>query len=157
MIHISIMNIVLTLQQFNKNNVYFGDAIENTVMDDSKFIKVMYSNELVVLNGIFLEANIKTYQPEEYFKKIKYSFDLRANRDILDSIYKIEHDILNKYNTHKQKKYIIRDSLSTGSLKIFPSSFNEEFTKRGSNVIVKISGLWENKNECGVTYKLSLV
>ena len=102
MIHISIMNIVLTLQQFNKNNVYFGDAIENTVMDDSKFIKVMYSNELVVLNGIFLEATIKTYQPEEYFKKIKYSFDLRCNRDILDSIYKIEHDILNKYNTNKQ-------------------------------------------------------
>ena len=48
------MNIVFTNDQFNISNVYFNEPIQNTVMENSKFIKIIYSNELIILNGLFL-------------------------------------------------------------------------------------------------------
>ena len=46
------MNIVLELDQFDINNVYFQEAVTNTIMDDSIFIRAIYSNNLFMLNGI---------------------------------------------------------------------------------------------------------
>ena len=46
------MNIVLTDSQYNINNIYYGEPIQNTVMDNSKFIKILYSTEDIILNGI---------------------------------------------------------------------------------------------------------
>ena len=77
------MNIVLTTEQFNKDKIYFTDPIENIVMDDSKFIKILYSNELITLNGIFIDVKLKIVHRENYFKKIRYLFDTGYNKDIL--------------------------------------------------------------------------
>lgn len=147
------MNIVLTPTQFKTENVYFTEAIENTVMDDSKFIKIIYSTQFVILNGVFIEFKINITNKENYFKKIKYNFDVNSNNSILQSIFTIETDILNHYNSNKHNKHIIRDSLSSGIIKIFPNSDNELINSNGK-FILKISGLWENIHECGLTYKL---
>jgi len=148
------MNIVLTTEQFNKDKIYFTDPIENIVMDDSKFIKILYSNELITLNGIFIDVKLKILHRENYFKKIRYLFDTGYNKDILQQIYNIEDNILTHYNSNKRKKTIIKDSLSSGLMKIFPNSEN---TNYNSNIfILKISGLWENATEYGVTYKISI-
>jgi len=146
------MNVVLTPEQFNKDKIYFTDPIENTVMEDSKFIKILYSNELITLNGIFVDVKFKIFHKENYFKKIKYTFDTGINKEMLNKIYNIESDILNHYNCNKRKKTIIKDSLSSGMMKIFPNSENNNYN---SNIfILKISGLWENVTEYGVTYKI---
>ena len=148
------MNIVLTTEQFNKDKIYFTEPIENTVMEDSKFIKILYSNELITLNGIFVDVKFKIFHKENYFKKIKYTFDTSSNKEILQKIYNIESNILNYYNFTTHKKTIIKDSLSSGMMKIFPNSEN---TNYNSNIfILKISGLWENATEYGVTYKISI-
>tara|TARA_B110000858_G_C17732843_1_gene441020 strand:+ start:424 stop:873 length:450 start_codon:yes stop_codon:yes gene_type:complete len=149
------MNIVLLSSQFKKEHVYFTDPIENTVMEDSKFIKILYSNQDVVLNGVFIDVKLKITQKENYFKKIKYIFDVNINNKMLQSIYTIENDILNHYNLSKQKKYIIRDSISNGAMKIFPNSENE--ANNNGTFILKISGIWENSTEYGVTYKIVAV
>ncbi len=90
------MNIVLTHNQFNSNNIYFNEPIQNTVMDNSRFIKLIYSNENIMLNGIFLLLNIKIINKETYFKKIKISYDISnsINKEILMNIYNIENNIL---------------------------------------------------------------
>ena len=148
------MNVVLTPEQFNKDKIYFTDPIENTVMEDSKFIKILYSNELITLNGIFVDVKFKIFHKENYFKKIKYTFDTSINKEMLNKIYNIENDILNHYNCNKRKKTIIKDSLSSGMMKIFPNSDNNNNNYNSNIFILKISGLWENVTEYGVTYKI---
>jgi len=147
------MNIILNPKQFNMNHVYFSEPIENTIMDESIFIKILYSNELMTLNGIFTDLEIKITQKDNYFKKIKFNFDTTQNNEILQKVYKMETDILNKYNSNKTKKRTIYDSLSTGNMKIFPN-IGTEINKCSNKFILKISGLWENNHEIGITYKI---
>lgn len=149
------MNIVVTHNQFNNNNIYFSEPVQNTVMDNSKFIKLIYSNENIMLNGVFLLLNIKTINKETYFKKIKISYDINnnINREILTNIYKIEKNILLKYKCSKNPRYILYDTLNTGVIKIFPNIDNDIYNSNNS-FILKISGIWEDDNEYGLTYKI---
>lgn len=149
------MNIVVTHNQFNSDNIYFNDPIQNTVMDNSKFIKLIYSNEHIMLNGVFLLLNIKTINKETYFKKIKISYDINSNinRELLTNIYKIEKNILLKYKCSKNPRYILYDTLNTGVIKIFPNIDNDIYNSNNS-FILKISGIWEDDNEYGLTYKI---
>jgi len=169
------MNIILSESQFNIENIYFLEPIINTIMDNSMFIKIIYSNKLITLNGLYLTMDIKINLKEMYFKKMKYTYDIKNtdNNMMLTKIYNIELYILNKYKCNKTKKYILYDTLKTGMIKIFPNqpSFhnNSGITTFASNVshnqvngytqldrfILKISGIWENDTEYGVTYKLS--
>ena len=49
------MNLVLEQQTFEKNNIFFQDAVKNTVMNDSNFIRIIYSNKEIILNGIYIK------------------------------------------------------------------------------------------------------
>jgi hypothetical protein len=147
------MNIVINQNQFNNNCIYFNEPIQNTVMDNSKFIKLIYSNENIMLNGIFLFLNIKTMNKETYFKKIKITYDVYNNRDILSNIYKIEQTILSKYKSSKRIRNILYETLKSGVIKIFPNIDND-INNSNNSFILKISGIWEDDNEYGLTYKL---
>ena len=52
------MNLVLDENNYNINNIFFYEPVKNTVMDDSKFIRIIYSDEHVILNGIYLKLDI---------------------------------------------------------------------------------------------------
>ena len=149
------MNIVLTHNQFNSNNIYFNEPIQNTVMDNSRFIKLIYSNENIMLNGIFLLLNIKIINKETYFKKIKISYDISnsINKEILMNIYKIEHNILLKYKSTKKPRSIVYETLNSGVIKIFPN-IDKDINNSNSSFILKISGIWEDDKEYGLTYKI---
>lgn len=146
------MNVILTHKQFNKNHIYFYEPIENTIMDNSQFIKLVYSTEDIIVNGLYLLMNISITSKENYFKKMKYNFDLNNNKELLGNLFRIEQEILMNYNIPKKtKKLSIYESLSTGSLKIYPFP---ESNKSSNNFILKISGVWENEREYGLTFKI---
>lgn len=146
------MNVILTHKQFNKNHIYFYEPIENTIMENSKFIKLVYSTEDIIVNGLYLLMNISITSKENYFKKMKYNFDLNNNKELLGNLFRIEQEILMNYNIPKKtKKLNIYESLSTGSLKIYPFP---ESNKSSNNFILKISGVWENEREYGLTFKI---
>ncbi len=149
------MNIVLTHNQFNSNNIYFNEPIQNTVMDNSRFIKLIYSNENIMLNGIFLLLNIKIINKETYFKKIKISYDISnsINKEILMNIYIIENNILLKYKSTKKPRSILYETLNSGVIKIFPN-IDKDINNSNSSFILKISGIWEDDKEYGLTYKI---
>jgi hypothetical protein len=112
-------------------------------MANSQFIKLIYSTEDLILNGLYILMNINISSKESYFKKMKYNFDLNNNRDLLNNIFRIEKEILNNYNhSNKIQKLNIYESLNTSSLKIYPSS---DSNKPPNNFILKISGVWENE------------
>jgi len=157
------MNIVLPIEEVKINNTYFGDPIVNTVMDDSKFIKILYSNEFITLNGIFINFPLKIITCENYFRKLKYSFDLNINRDMLQKVFTLEKIVLEHYNTNKKQiKYTLKESILTGILKIFPntdindSSYNNN-NNNSNKFVLKISGIWESPSEIGLTYKISSI
>lgn len=146
------MNVILIPSQFEKKHIYFYEPIENTIMDNSQFIKIVYSTEDLILNGVYLLMNLTITNKEVYFKKMKYNFDMNINKELIKSICLIEQQILENYKVvNKTKKLNIYESLISGSIKIYPPP---ETTKSPNNFILKISGVWENESEFGLTFKI---
>ena len=149
-----IMNIVKQLDQYDDSYVYFGEPIKNNVMNDSVFIRILYSNSLMTLSGIYLLINIKDLECEKYYNKFKCSFNAPAHIDIIHKIKQIEFDLLQKIEIkNKIPQYKIYDLFKNGVLKFF----NEIIPKENNNFILKISGIWETPYTYGLTYKLIYV
>ena len=147
------MNVVLREDQYNIANIYFSEAIQNIIMENSSFIKLIYSSHNIMTSGLFLLVELKNTTKELYFKKIKITYDINANITTLTRLYEIESEILDKYNSNKKQKKIIYETLSCGAIKIFPNN-DEDIVKVNNSFILKISGIWENETEYGLTYKL---
>ena len=159
------MNIVLSESNFNVEKLYYMEPVINTIIDNSMFIKIIYSNNLIVMNGIYLNLNLTISKSEVYFKKIKYTFDVTNiyNNNLLSKLYRIESSILDKYlgNKIKSKRFVIHDTLKNGIIKLFPNNSTNlsHYTGINNNTdynfVLKISGMWENMSEVGLTYKLT--
>lgn len=151
---LSDMNVVIKEEQFNLTNVYYTEPIQNIIMDNSQFVKIVYSNEDVMMNGIYLLVDLKHINKESYFKKIKITYDTSLNKNILNRIYEIENQLLQKYNSNKKiQRKIIYDTLNNGVIKLFPND-EKDIISNNNSFILKISGIWENETEYGLTYKL---
>lgn len=144
------MYVVLEIEDVNINHIFYQEKVKNTVMDNSKFLRIVYSNELFMLNGIFITFNLNLSGIERSFNKYKCMFDAKINQDFIFKIANIEKKIMN-VNTivNKNPVYRITDQLSNGFLKIF----NEAECKSNNEFILKIYGIWENDCEYGLTYK----
>ena len=102
------MNVVIKENQFNISNVYYTEPIQNIVMDNSKFIKLIYSTENVMISGLCLLLHLKIANKEVYFKKLKFIYDINTNKEILSKIYDIESVILNKFGNQKKQRKIFQ-------------------------------------------------
>lgn len=147
------MNVILSSNQFNKSSIYYDEPIQNIIMDNSKFIKITYSTEDVMLSGIYLSLPIKYSKYEDFYKKTRVIYDTQLNYQLLNDIYEIETMILNKYsNNSKTQKRSLRNSLNTGVIKYY--SMDNKPYNNNKVFILKISGIWENDTEYGITYKI---
>ena len=145
------MNVVLDLSQFDKDCVHFQKPVRNTVMDKSNFIRVVYSNELFSLNGLFVKFNLRNAKTEKYFAKFKCSFGHTDNEHIVDELIGLEADVLRRTGiTGKKYACKIREQLQSGTIKLFA---NEQDGHFGNNFLLKVSGVWETADEVGVTFK----
>jgi hypothetical protein len=150
------MNLVKTIEQFNSDCIYFCDPIKNNIMNDGNFIRILYSNNLFVLNGIYLTFTINNSTIEKYYNKYKCCFDISENSIIIENIKTIETNILKKINIKDKIPQIkITEQLRCGNIKIFSEQdentyYNE--TKK-NQFLLKIAGVWETDLYYGVTYK----
>ena len=98
------MNITLGIDQFIPRCIYFGDPVQNTIMENSRFIKLIYSNELVIMNGLYFEIPLNISHKATYFRRNKYFFDMNnsMSQDIIKSAQEIEYAILKKYRENRQ-------------------------------------------------------
>jgi|TARA_B100001564_G_C20562066_1_gene634209 hypothetical protein len=136
------MIIYTKLDTYNTNYIFFGDIIKNTVITNGKFIRIIYSNKTYTLNGLYILV------PLVNIKKINSSTcSINNNNSCIKNLCNIEKDILGKYITSKTKEYKLQEQLNKNIIKIFNSK--NTFKK----IIIKISGLWEDDNSCGLTYK----
>jgi hypothetical protein len=85
----------------------------------------------------------------QYNKNILY-YNIEKNTEAINSIKKIEKTILKKYNSFKNPSYNLSELLDGGVIRLFTDSIEK---KKVLNIILKISGLWEDDETYGVTYK----
>lgn len=124
------MNIIIPINTLNDKNIYFHDAIKNTVINNGNFIRILYSDKYIISNGIQLKININSLP------------------QILTKLYDIEKKILNLYNNSVKHFYKFEEQINYNINKYSETSTNINF------LILKISGIWENNLGIGVTSKI---
>ena len=121
------MNIIFDYKTFNIDNIFLYDPIKNNIIDNSNFVRIIYSDYNLILNGIYLQINL----------------DKQCDStNIYDELETIENSILNKYNVTIEKM----NRIKVQYLYIL------KYIKH-KKIILKISGIWENNNKIGLTYK----
>lgn len=143
------MHLVKTIEQYDDNNVFFCEAIKNNIINDGSFIRILYSNNIMVLNGIFLLVNLNNTKCEKYYNKYKCLFNVLTHKELIEKIKLIEENILKKYKTNKTPLQKIYEQIKCGYIKVFSEIEN----KINTQFILKISGIWETPNNYGLTYK----
>lgn len=145
------MNLTLPIKEFEINHVFFQAPITNTIMTDSDFIRLIYSNELCILTGVCLEFTLNISYIDKSFNKYKCLFNASANSETLNTLNKIEYSILNKLQIKNKKPTLrIQEQLKNGFIKVLHINNN---TPGNTTFVIKISGIWENTTEYGLTYK----
>ncbi len=146
------MYLALNFNQINYNRFFITDITRNTVMDNSVFKRLTYSNEDITFNGLCVITDFDAYNIEKYYQKYKCVFDTVINRNIVHNITLLEKNILSKNNINgKNPKYSIAEQLQYGFVKVFLE--NNSICREKQHILLKISGIWESNHEYGVTFK----
>jgi hypothetical protein len=152
------MNILITLERFSINEVFFLETKENTVMNGT-FIKIIYSTPYFTLNTLFLDfpfiLNTNVFNGNQY---LVFNFT-DENNVFIDKFQQIEYEILQQYlemnESHnlelikKRPNYMIYKQLKNGIIKYYHYSNNYNL-----KYYMKISGIWETDKEYGLTFKV---
>jgi hypothetical protein len=143
------MNLVKTIEQYDNKSLFFCEPIKNNIINDSNFIRILYSTPNITLNGIYLLINLYDIVCEKYYNKYKCCFNIFSHKDMIDNLKIIEEDILKKYKINKIPSYKIYEQFRCGCIKTFLETENNE----KCSFILKISGIWETQKNYGLTYK----
>ena len=147
------MNITEQIKDYSINYIYYLEPIKNTVIDNSYFIRILYSNVDFTLNGLYLNVRFNDVSLLNNNNKMKYSIKVTNNIELINFVKQLERDLLDKINIGKRKVYKITEQLQGGVIKIINNNYNSVNSSDYNNYILKISGLWETPTEYGLTYK----
>lgn len=117
------MNILLDINNIDQKYIFFQEAIKNTVINNSNFIRILYSCKEFTLTNIHIK------------------FNLKKNPELLSKITNLEKNILNLFNSNSNHYLKLKEQLTT-------------INNNNKDTILKISGIWENENNIGITSKL---
>lgn len=163
------MNILLHINDFDLSQIYFLDKKTNIIMD-GVFTKMLYSNNCMTMNGLYIDFPIKNIITNKINAKNILQLDIINNKDLFQKLIDIEKHLLiyyinyfsplqsefqtsEKRNQLQNKKivYTLKNQLQSGSIKYYKEY--DCYSKSGL-LYIKISGIWENNNEIGITFKL---
>tara|TARA_B100000282_G_scaffold294783_1_gene272624 strand:+ start:866 stop:1366 length:501 start_codon:yes stop_codon:yes gene_type:complete len=149
------MNIYIDIDNININNIYFFKPVNNNIIENAVFHRLIYSDSLLAINAIFIKVDFIISNIEFFYNKYKFNFLLKDNTDIVNKIISIENKIIdnflitNERLKNKEPVYELSNILLKENFKIYTknvSALKNEF-------ILKISGFWETKKKYGLTYK----
>ena len=143
------------LDDFTINNVFYLEPIKNTVIDNSSFIRIIYSNQLCTFNGIYLYIAFNDVLLQTNNNKVKYSIKPKNNMEIITALKTLECELLDNISIHKHKVYKLQEQLHNGIIKIINNNYTLCNDTNYNNYILKISGIWESGDEYGLTYKFN--
>jgi hypothetical protein len=89
---------------------------------------------------------------------MKYNPNSYTNANLIQELSKIEYRIIEYYKQinqiNKRTNCILNRQLLTGNLKIYKDYNLSKINRNSPQYIIKISGIWENNSEIGITYKI---
>ena len=168
------MSILIYPHKFDACHLHYEPAVQNNDVADSKFSRIIYSTKHISLNGIGIALDPVGVRCEQHYNKIFASFDpaLPANQFIVSQLHLIEHKIINKYvdsvlEGTRRCIYSLTDQLNSGCIKAYTaadsgsggashsSAFKDSdgLSHKRNTLMIKICGVWETNEECGITYK----
>ena len=128
--------------------------VKNTVMDQSNFIRLLYSDGVVALNGVHVRARLHASRVEQYFNKYKCIIDVDKSASGISELVELERLVLEQSGVRdKTPVYRIADQLRQGAFKLFSDNPEADCDRRKCVYVLKMSGVWETDVEYGVTYK----
>jgi len=162
------MQLTIPIQNFNINNVFFNNPIPNTVLEGSLFIRILYSDDYITFNGIYLglrwKASLSSFIMFDKNLEINNDLDEDLDQDIKDLINEekdmqdlilIEKNILNKLNIkNKNKVYQIPDQIKSIFTNLKKKYLQNNLKTSEISFIFKCSGIWITDDSYGLTFKL---
>jgi len=170
------MNIILNINdlfessnKLCKCNLHFLDKKRNIIMD-GEFTKIVFSDEFVTMNGVYLFCPIlfQTIHDKNILVKNVVYFQPynSANSPLLKIYSELEKQILEYYREQTSSKktpiYSLHNQLYSGNVKIYKSFSPTDntlstpppgFSLLPKKYVIKLSGIWETDRNVGITYK----
>ena len=87
----------ININNFNENNLYFSDCIKNTVINNGKFIRLHYTNNTTIFNGIYI------FVPLILINKDHSNYINIKKNNYTNLLIDVEKKILNKKNIGQRK------------------------------------------------------
>jgi hypothetical protein len=158
------MNLVLNINRFMIANTYFLETKRNIIVDGN-FTKMIYSNDLFSMNGVYFLFPIDINSLDRIANKyiIKFNPYGRKNQAVIKEFVKLELRVLEYYKQMYGCSCKIVNSLSkqmfSGSMKTYRDysidlNNTTEDTNKTARFVLKVSGVWETKDDIGLTFKL---
>ena len=171
-----------SIDNIDTNYVIISDPINNSIIPNSKYYKIIYSNNLFSLNGIFVDFNLKN--SSIHLKNNNIDINYKDNNILIQKIKLLERTLLDKLvNINKKPTYKLNDLLNTNCIKynqienssvycnkkqfsnffdiscenlydnIYINNYNDNYYNILENIVLKISGIWESNSNYGITFK----
>ena len=152
------MFLIINPEDFNKKYLMLSEKIKNNIMNDGFFYRLYYSDDCGTTKGLFLEFNLVNVSVEKYFNKLKCNFIKNDNATIIRFIKNVEKIILSSVPNveYKTPVYRIEEQLQNDFIKIFYNDTKNIHEKKSIDLLLKISGIWTNEKEYGVTFRFFL-
>ena len=148
------MNIVNEIDQVKLTNIFFLDSRKNIILD-GKFTKIVCSDEFCTTNGIYIQMPLQLTAIEKLLNKnmLKFPTSNKLNYKMINELSHLEQSILEYYKClvgcNKTTILSLSDNIKNGYVKLYRDFFHNT-TK---SYVIKISGVWEDQNRIGLTFK----
>lgn len=156
------MNVVITPGEYKCSQIYFTESKPNIHISNSTFNRITYSTKDFVMNGIYLQFELFIRQNEHNYNSNIYNchFDTNQehNRTMISIFQTIETGIIEKWTRMNQRNtptpsLDIIQQLRSGVISVWKNDMRQYDKPQFQHFIIKISGVWENETQCGLTYK----
>ena len=172
------MSFLIYPHKFDACHLHFGTAVQNNDTANSNFSRIIYSTKHISFNGVGVFINVSGAKHEHHYNKMFISFDtaLPANQALVSQVHAIECKIINKYvdavlGCTRRIIHSLTDQMNSGCIKAYVNDHlwsvsgtheanasanpigNAIMNSNGNQIMLKICGVWETNDECGITYK----
>ena len=130
--------------KYDINYIYILPSKSNYVLKNSRYSRILYSNEHITLNGLYIPIQLNNLQISKKYNKYFLRFT-----DKLKNIIILEKKILDRISKKKHHNTIIKTSIENKRFVI-----DSKYPINNNNFILHISGMWENNYEVGLIYKI---
>ncbi len=148
------MYITTDIVDFRIKNVFLHEPVKNILKSGCEFMKVVYSNNLFVMNGVYVDVIFKNIEIQRRKETYRMRVDRIQNRELLDSISKIERELLDLLPGDLCKVYSLRSEYDKmRQLKKYGDTELASGMHSDFICTLRIFGVWKDASKCGLNYQ----